>query len=221
MNKNLIRLIVVFSIFVFSFSAFSMDIGLKSGMNMSGSRVSGDSPINEENWTGLSRSSIGLLFRFDISPRLTFQPEIFYVMKGIKRIENIPIGFMQVISIMHMWRFHYIELPVLLRVNFAPKSNFYPIAYTGPYLAYLINSKWKHEYSLGGAIEDTWNETDKLKRFDYGIVFGVGAEFKQKAVTLMFEIRYTLGLTNVASDTNGKYTDIKNSCFAMQMGFSF
>lgn len=221
MNKNLIKLIVFFGIFVFSFSAFSMKIGLKSGMNMSGSRISGDSSINEEDWTGLSRSSFGLLLRFDISQRLTLQPEIFYVMKGIKRIEEVPTGYMQFISVMHMWRFHYIELPVLLRIKFAPKSELYPVAFTGPYFAYLINNKWKHEFSLGGDISDIWNETDTLKRFDYGIVFGVGAEFRQKVVTIMFEIRYTLGLTNVASDTNAKYTDIKNSCFAMQMGFSF
>lgn len=221
MNKNLIKFIIFLGIFVFSFPAFSMKIGLKSGMNVAGTRISGDSSISEENWTGLSRSSFGVFLRLDISQRLTLQPEISYVMKGIKRIQLVPTGYMQFTSVTHMWRFHYIELPILLRFKFAPKRNFYPVAFTGPYLAYLITSKWKHEFSLGGPITDIWNETDRLKRFDYGIVFGAGAELKQKVVTIMFEVRYALGLPNVASDTNEKYTNIKNSCFSMQMGLSF
>ncbi len=221
MNKNLIKLIVFLGVFVFSFPAFSMKIGLMSGMNASGSRISGDSSINAENWTGLSRGSFGVLFRFDISQRLTLQPEIFYVMNGIKRIETVPIGFMQSITVLHMWRFHYIKSPVLLRFKFAPKNELYPVVFTGPYFAYLINNKWKHEYLSGGEIPDTWNETDTLKRFDYGIVFGAGAEFRQKAGTIIFEVRYTIGLPNVASNTNAKYTDIKNSSFALQVGFSF
>lgn len=226
MKRKNTKPIVFCLAFVFCLPSFSARLGFKTGMSYSGARVSGDFSyvmLKEDTidiftigeWKGdNSYSSFGMFIQLDISKKISFQPEIYYTSKGIER--DLFGG-----SLAQKWKFNYIELPLLLKFNLGSDTSINPVVFTGPYLAYLISSKWKYILRFSDAEDLFVEETDRLKRLDYGIVFGGGIEFIIGELKLVFDIRYNLGLPNVTVSSNERFTSIKNSTFVMSLGFGF
>ncbi len=103
----------------------------------------------------------------------------------------------------------YLQLPATLGYKFDLGSDTRLVLNAGPYLAYGIGGKAK------GAGEDLKLFNDEiLKRFDYGVIGGVGVEFGRIAVGA----GYDLGLGNI-SDVTG--TKVRNRNAYLTVGYKF
>ncbi|MBK5720757.1 PorT family protein [Dysgonomonas sp. Marseille-P4677] len=95
----------------------------------------------------------------------------------------------------------YLKLPAHIGYKLPVTDNFKMIFHAGPYIAYAIDGKYK----AGAVSIDAFNDDlvevlgYKMKRFDFGLGLGVGAEFDKICVG----VGYDLGLTDIL--------DIKNS----------
>ncbi len=127
------------------------------------------------------------------------QPELHWLQKGYKIADAGSLG--EVTSTLN-----YIELPLLLRVNFGGSLRLF--AFAGPSAGYLI----------GGTYEDANGEqdpTDFLEELEYSGHLGLGIGLG----TFEVDLRYIAGLTDIADSPN--LSDVKNSSFGAGVTLKF
>jgi hypothetical protein len=172
-------------------------IGIKGGVNFS-SLYTKDS-YSTKMLTGFN---LGVFSKLSISPKVAFQPELYYTSKGSEVTYNN--SFVNGIA---RFKLNYIELPVLLAINISKNFNIQ----FGPYASILINGKVKNESNVNlFDFEDNIN-SDDFSRFDAGIAVGTGIDFG----TIGIGIRYNYGLTTVGKEktflgTPYTFPDAKN-----------
>ena len=115
----------------------------------------------------------------------------------------------------------YLQLPIYgaYKIEVVPGTKI--VFNAGPYLAYGIGGQTKvsgdiaifDEIATGDGNTDTYGTDGFLKRFDFGLGAGVGAEFGNIVAT----IRYELGLVNIGQDG----LDYKNRNAALILGYRF
>lgn len=105
----------------------------------------------------------------------------------------------------------YIQIPVHLgyKVHAFPTTNI--LFHAGPYWAYGLSGKQK----IGGEKFDFFGDKGIAKRNDFGLGFGVGAEFLGK---IMVGANCDFGLLNI-SDVKG--TTIRNQNAYLSVGYKF
>ncbi|NCD69824.1 porin family protein [Mucilaginibacter agri] len=115
----------------------------------------------------------------------------------------------------------YLDLPV----NLIKKFNFPGLGMIylggGPYAAYALSGKYKFETPNSVSSEKLEFGKDKdVQRYDAGLNFTTGLELNNH---LLFDIRYALGLKNIASqpslDTGT--SSIKNRLLTVSLGYLF
>ncbi len=105
----------------------------------------------------------------------------------------------------------YLEIPIMLSGAFPINDDIRVRANVGPYLA----------FGLLGKIKDDNNDAmdyfgdEGMKRFDFGLGFGAGVEWKQYYVG----INYDLGLINTSNHTDD--SKITNRAFMISLGYNF
>ncbi|GAB2949373.1 hypothetical protein GCM10027048_13060 [Hymenobacter coalescens] len=125
---------------------------------------------------------------------LAVQPELLYSQKGFEEsYTNTPAL---------RTRFHYLDLPVLARIN---ADGF--IFEAGPQAGYLVAAS--REQPTGPGTKTKFTGTDGLERLDFGYVAGVGYQTAGPVVGL----RYNGGLTSPGSG--------RNSVFQLYLGYFF
>lgn len=113
---------------------------------------------------------------------LSVQPGLFFTrMGGRYALEGDSLEF----------RYDYLQLPLLFKMNILPADTVCPFFGLGGYGAYLI--KAQGVLAIGGE-KETVDVTDEYERFDAGLVFSGGFDFHFSGVTLSLECRYTYGL---------------------------
>ena len=128
----------------------------------------------------------GASFQAGISSRVSLLSEFYYMRKG----GQIKADYSQTGSTTTL-RFHTLEVPVLARFHF---GKFHVNA--GPSVAYNLSGKIKTE---GTSTSLAFNKTsDGFRRFDAGLQFGGGYQFKIKQKDFVLDIRYSHGLTNLS-----------------------
>lgn len=170
-------------------------LGLKAGVNMF--KWYGD---EVEGLDYLTSFAFGGYYCHGFSEVFSIQPELYYSMKGASDSEIITIDVKQ----------GYLEIPVLLKVNFPLESKSWsPNLYAGPYLAFLMSAK----------VEDV-DVKDEFAGTDFGLVVGGGFDFglSEGKQTLSLDIRYSIGFTKV--DEEGE-ADVMNNGFQFLLGFGF
>jgi hypothetical protein len=170
-------------------------LGLKAGLNMF--KWYGD---DVENVDYLTSFAFGAYFNHGFSEVLSIQPELYYSVKGLSESEIITIELKE----------SYLEIPVLLKVNFAMEGkNWSPNLFAGPYLAFLMSAK----------LEDI-DVKDELAGTDFGLVVGGGFDFglSEGAQTLSLDVRYSMGFTKM--DEEGE-AEVFNNGFQFLVGFGF
>lgn len=118
----------------------------------------------------------------------------------------------------------YLELPVLASYRYQFNKDWAIRVDLGPYFAYGLGGKEKwttyYEVSDEEIREESGSEKlfsggdHMLKRFDAGIVVGVGAIYKKFTATL----NYQAGLSNICKY---KRTSIKNTGVYINLGYNF
>ncbi len=164
MKKKLLStsLLLVFTFFFTQ--AQEASYGVRLGANLS-TISSDDIPENLED----SRFGIvvGFLAEFPITEKISMQPEFQYSAQG-NDDESL--------------RVNYLQLPVLLKYNFADKFNIH----LGPQVGLKI---W--EWEQNGIIEADFNT------FDFALVAGLGVSLTEN---FFADLRYGFGLSNIVDD---------------------
>lgn len=153
-------------------------MGFKAGVNF-GSFVGSDagSPNTRTGFTG------GGFLTYTIMRQLSIQPELYYTMKGGKRFPNTVDQ--------ENWDLNYLEIPLLLKLNFPTEGMVKPNVFAGPQLGFPLSANYNDQDVM-----------DYVKGTEFSLAFGAGIEYKLKMVSLTFDARYVLGLTNIISATD-------------------
>jgi hypothetical protein len=109
----------------------------------------------------------------------------------------------------------YIEIPILFKYKFpAQKINF--ALFAGPYVALKARAKGTFTVSGSGYEESEDVDLEDVKSTDFGLTFGADAAYKIGKGCIIIDLRYSLGLVEIADGS-----DAKNSAFTLMLGFAF
>jgi hypothetical protein len=145
---------------------------------------------------------------------LSFEPELYFTQKGAQHSEDIPGGM--VTSSINL---SYFEIPFLFKIAIPLGEDFIvrPRIFGGPTVAYKLSAKFMNRYEdLGGSSDQTSDLAD-IKKWETGIVLGVGAEFDVKGGVFSADVRYSWSLGSISTDPPEK----KNKVFKIMLGFAF
>ena len=153
-------------------------MGLKAGVNF-GSFIgsAAGSPSTRAGFTG------GGFLTYSIVRQLSIQPELYFTMKGGKRLPNTIDE--------EKWELNYLEIPLLLKFNFPTESMVSPSVFAGPQLGFPLSAFYNEQDVM-----------DYVKGTEFSLAFGAGVKYKLKTVSLTFDARYVLGLTKIVSATD-------------------
>lgn len=187
--------------------ALASGVGVKAGFSLARIRETSTLPLTFK-WDGLAFVTGGLTFESGLGP-VTLQPEILYVQMGGKYDLDAANGLRN--------RYHYIQVPVQLRVDLAAVGLIRPFVAAGVYGAYLIRA----EASIkANNVTTKANMTADYSRSDWGAVGSAGLSFKVPGMLISVEGRYNLGLTNILrSPIAGD--SIKNRCWMALVGLRY
>ena len=177
--------------------------GLKAGMNIANLHGDGVEGFGYESKMGFCA---GGFITFKVANIIAIQPEILYTQKGTKWEEEF-VGETWKIT----YNFNYLEIPILLKVIMPIQGMIKPHLFVGPYFAYNLTAKVKTRYN--GLDFD-----EVIKDSDFGAVFGGGIDFGLPAGKIVFDARYSLGLTTI--DEEGS-SAVKNNVFSFMLGYAF
>lgn len=128
----------------------------------------------------------GASFQAGITSRVSLLSELYFMTKGgqVNAVNSFSDNKEDL-------RFYTLEVPVLARLHL---GKFHVNA--GPSLAYNLSGKRKAE---GSSTSLSFNNSNEgFKRLDAGVQFGGGYQFKIKQKTLVLDVRYAHGLTNIS-----------------------
>lgn len=189
-------------------STLQPKIGFKGGINLSNLYV--DDVEDENMKVGLN---LGVFAKFPITRGFSIQPEVLYSSKGAKlRYDNV-FGEGE-----YRFNLNYVEVPVLAVFNLGRNFNIQ----AGGYAAYLASANVKRLDTDNGDVDHIADlNTDNFKRFDYGLVGGVGLDIQHFTIGA----RYNYGLNEIGDDDGGitgaATKNSKNSAFTFYIGVGF
>ncbi len=197
---------------LFSPGFSAVKFGVKGGLALANWSTSeplfGDYPLkNKAGFVFGAFTNIGLARNF------SFQPEILYVQKGPK----VSVAEGEVTGTVK-FNTDYLEIPLLLMYSFQKEgSTLIPSIFAGPFVG--LNLSAKEKIKIPGE-EYTYDFKDEIKNVEYGVTFGLGLAKKMSKMTLHSDIRYDLGLSNLAEDAEGGFS-IKTRTWLFMVGISF
>lgn len=152
-------------------------------------------------------SNIGLAKNFSL------QPEVLYIQKGSKI--NVSEG--EVTGTVK-FNIDYLEIPLLLMYSFQKEnSTLIPSIFAGPFIGFNASAKQKVEVT---GEEYSYDIKDEIKDVEFGVTFGLGLAKKMSKLTFHSDIRYDLGLSNIADGAEEGFY-IKNRTWLFMLGVGF
>lgn len=197
---------------LFSPGFSAVKFGVKGGLALANWSTSeplfGGFPL--KNKTGFV---LGVFTNIGLARNFSFQPEILYVQKGTK----VAVTEGEVTGTVK-FNTDYLEIPLLLMYSFQKEgSTLIPSVFAGPFVG--LNLSAKEKVKIPGE-EYTYDFKDEIMNVEYGLTFGLGLAKKMSKMTLHSDIRYDLGLSNVAEDA-GEGFSIKTRTWLFMLGISF
>ena len=189
------KVLLVFAVFAITASSFAQTkFGVKAGVNFANG--SGDDFEDLDSRTGLV---IGGFAKFQVAEKFAFQPEILYSAQGAKYSES---GYEETLKL------NYLNIPLMGKLYVTEGLSLQ----AGPQVGFLMSAKYAFEEDGISADIDV---KDDMKGLDFGLNFGVGYELP---MGLGFDLRYNLGLTNVADNDEA---DGKNAVLQITASYAF
>ncbi|MEM9822365.1 MAG: porin family protein [Bacteroidota bacterium] len=189
-------------------------LGLRGGLNYANVQtdVSGITGPNPETLLGLN---IALFTELGVSPNFAIQPELHYVQKGWS-VKFSTFGF----NLDGSFVFNYLDVPVLFKYRFGNPRAISGYAIAGPSVGYLLSVKEKDNISnQSQSLEFT--EDDGIRRVELSMVIGAGVNFAAGPGSILVDLRYNLGLSNLSNDVNFSETSLQNRALNMTIGYRF
>ena len=143
----------------------------------------------------------GAIFEIEMDNRLSFQPELIFIQKGIDSKFSTIRSEGQVDS-ESFTNINFIEIPILLKVKYGNKDRINFFFTAGPSIGYIINSKLTRirtveELTTKTSFDFIRINTDQFKRFDTSISLGAGVNYPIGPGKFFAEARYLFGITNL------------------------
>lgn len=185
-----------------------MYAGAKGGVNMAD--LAGDDAGGLDMRNGFSG---GVFYGSDFGGQLGVRGEVLYVMKGAEGDFVIPGDDHGHESII---RLNYLDVPVLFVANFPAGDKFSFNILAGP----------SFNFNLDAEVEvPSHNETtdikDSVKSVEFGAIAGGGLEYMLSSLSIVLDVRYSLGAATIAEDVAGESADIKNRGLGVMAGVMF
>jgi len=203
MKKTLFAALAVLCVAVLVPQTLEAGVGIKGGMALSKFAMK-PADVFPFPLVNLPAPVGGVYFDLGLGP-LSFEADVFYARTGMKgTFEGATVEY----------RLDYIQVPVLLKIKVIPAGPLRPFISAGGYGAYLLSAKG---VMTGVPSEDIG---DMFEKTDYGVVGGVGVEFKLPGLKLTAEGRYNFGLANIGKDA-GEGESAKNRSIMALVGIGF
>jgi len=183
------------------------ELGAKIGLNYSTVSVSDE----DEEAGSLSGIGVGVFAR--LTPgRIGVQAEALYLRKGAT--EDDPEGGDDTDV-----RFNYLEIPLTLVVPFGtgPATGF---LFGGPAFAFEVSCNVTSAQEDAVDCDEPGLDFIERKTFDLGGVIGGGLRVSAGIGAFFFDVRYTLGFTNLIDDP-GSDESVKNRNVSVLIGYGF
>lgn len=201
--KQLLRVVAAAGILFAPVAAHAqVSAGVRAGLNLA------DLALDPEEVDSkiLSRFVGGVFVTVPVNPVVAFQPEVLFSQQGTRFREE---------GVTAKLKLDYIQVPLLGKFRL---GSHVPIAILlGPSLGYRTNAT----FDVPGFPAELEQEfEDELKRFDFGLVTGVGLDFGP----LVIDGRYTWGLTNIGKEeaiAPGDNGSAKNRVLSLTAGIRF
>ena len=212
-----IGFLLCISIVIISTNSFGQSTteGIKLGFNSA--TVSG--ATNYISLQSIPAFNAGVFVKFDVAGLLALQPELLYTIKGYKLTHKADDGPGPLAQPNYFVTANnsYLEIPVLLKLN--PPSSVFgivkPNIFMGPEVAFELNGSVKYASTTSQLlVQDQGPPVSKPT--DIGIVFGIGADIKLPTATLMFDVRYDLGMKALNFSWNS--SNIRNKVLTIDAG---
>ncbi len=146
----------------------------------------------KKNFTGLQA---GFSYQVGVTDAFSIVPELYFAIKGGTLTANNPITIGK-----STLRLYTLDLPVMARVHI---NKLYLNA--GPYVSYALGGKLKTDAFTGNAETSTTmsfnSSATGFKRWDMGLLAGVGYNFNLKKAVMTLDARYGYGLVNISKGT--------------------
>jgi hypothetical protein len=201
-------LLIVFLLAVNFINAQKVSYGLKGGLNLANISVSGEGAPSTSYF---SNFHVGGFVEIQLNKKVSFQPELLYSNQGgrFDQVVDIEEG---IFITNNTLKLSYINIPMMIKYYANDKLYFEG----GPQVGFLTSAKLKVEVSGYGSAEE--DVKDSFNGVDFGLGFGLGYNFTKQ---LAGNFRYNFGLTNAADTEPGDDSTIKNSVFAVSLGYKF
>jgi len=204
--KKVILIVIVAAMASMCANAQEVQFGVRAGLNLTteskAKNIDGRDAESPDFRTGMH---IGGLVNWAINERFELEADLLYSMQGYKDQVNIEAE-----QSLHDKNYtvtsHYLTLPI------AAKANIVKGVYVecGPQFGYLLSKKDKLE---DFETEDSFT-SDNTKRFDFGILGGLGYKFENG---VFVNARYIHGLTKTSKVFDG----CKNRNIQLSLGYLF
>lgn len=203
---------------------------IQGGLNLANISVYSNGQTEKNNQ--LTTFNAGILSRFGLSKLIDLESGLLLTGKGSKAETYYTNNDYVKTSFNPL----YIELPLNLLVKFPLPGKTDLFVNAGPYAAIGISGKSTSESQIAGLHSTSQNDIkfsndnpftsqqddaayDKLKRFDFGLNFGAGIDFRKAIV----KVNYGLGLTKINSTQSNNGVDDKNKyrTLSISLGIPF
>ena len=176
--------------------------GVKGGVNWA-KIGGGDAPDNVTSRTGFSGG--GFLRRMD--EKFGVQAEVLYVQKGFEGNIHTVDGDIHPGKA----RLDYVDVPVEFVARLAGTDKIALDVFAGPSFNFSIKAEAETEDGLE-------NDDGRTKNFEFGAVIGGGIDYMLGSLSILADVRYSLGATTIAEDVAGQSADLKNRGVAVMGG---
>jgi len=203
MNRSFVTGILSFLFFslVISTDADAQaKFGFRVGLNISKQEFKFDSlTVEPKSKFGLD---LALVADLPLGEMVSFTPELHWLQKGYK-LEDLGTTFGDITG-----TFNYLELPLLVKFKFGEAANFN--VFGGPSVGYILSGKIDNN----GVEEDP--DYDLINRLEFGAHLGAGVGLGPVNI----DVRYLLGLSNLAKD-DPNIRETKNTGFGAGVSIMF
>lgn len=193
-----------------------LTVGVNYGVNMTsasfGTSFSAE-PFKTKMW---QRQTAGFNVRYIVEKNLGLIGEINYSQQGWQQdfsdadASSVQQAFLK--SLSHKHELNYLQIPLLTHIYFGDKVRF--IFNLGPEISILLSEKETMNSALAdylssgsmssGAMTDQYfKKADRM--FEYGILGGLGIEFRSKVGLFVLEGRYIYGLSDFFSNSKADH----------------
>lgn len=198
--KKLLFVVIAAISFATANAQGQLQFGLKGGLNLSNITVSNG--FDGYSYSTLASFNAGAFLKVPVIRSFSIQPELYYSGQGFKGDDGSGGTYTEHVN--------YLNIPVLGK--FTTRSGFY--LETGPQIGVKLNAKDK-ENGLSQDVSSAYNSAD------FAWVFGAGYKIPMAPVGI--DLRYNVGITNVANDSYygngyGQY-GVRNGAFQLDLYF--